>query len=51
MKRVARKIKTALNINIDYRVKADYPEGSQLVYLIRLLDRDGGLVWSLLPAQ
>ena len=46
VKRVARKIKTALNINIDYRVKADYPEGSQLVYLIRLLDRDGSLVWS-----
>lgn len=46
VKRVAGKIKTALNVNIDYRAKADYPEGSQLVYLIRLLDRDGSLVWS-----
>lgn len=46
VKRIADKIKTALNVNIDYHAKADYPEGSQLVYLIRLLDRDGGLVWS-----
>ena len=46
VKRVINKVKTALNVNISYRAKADYPEGSQLVYLIRLLDRDGGLVWS-----
>lgn len=46
VKRVVNKVKTALNVNISYRAKADYPEGSQLVYLIRLLDRDGGLVWS-----
>lgn len=46
VKRVVNKVKTALNININYNASADYPEGSQLVYLIRLLDRDGGLVWS-----
>lgn len=46
VKRVVNKIKTALNVNIDYRASTNYPEGSQLVYLIRLLDRDGGLVWS-----
>ncbi len=46
VKRVVNKVKTALNVNINYNASADYPEGSQLVYLIRLLDRDGGLVWS-----
>lgn len=46
VKRVVNKIKTALNVNINYRASTNYPEGSQLVYLIRLLDRDGGLVWS-----
>ena len=46
VKRVVNKVKTALNVNISYRASINYPEGSQLVYLIRLLDRDGGLVWS-----
>ena len=27
-------------------VNTNYPEGSQLVYLVRLLDRDGELIWS-----
>lgn len=42
-KRFIKRIKTP---HIIYSASADYPEGSQLVYLIRLLDRDGSLVWS-----
>lgn len=46
VKRAVSKVKTALNVNTRYSASTNYPEGSQLVYLIRLLDRDGGLVWS-----
>lgn len=48
VKKVVEKVKTVFNRNVEYvqDVRNDYPEGTQLVYLIRLLDCENGLVWS-----
>lgn len=48
VKKIVEKVKTVFNRNIEYAqdVQDSYPEGTQLVYLIRLLDCENGLVWS-----
>jgi hypothetical protein len=45
VKRVVSKVVPSVAVNAK-SVETNFPEGSQLVYLTRLLDRDGELIWS-----
>lgn len=45
VKRVVSAIIPSVGVTVD-KADTQYPEGSQLVYLVRLLDREGELVWS-----
>lgn len=45
VKRVVSAVIPAVGVTVN-KADTEYPEGSQLVYLVRLLDRDNELVWS-----
>lgn len=45
VKRVVSAVIPSVGVTVD-KADTQYPEGSQLVYLVRLLDREGELIWS-----